>query len=130
MGSTVKLANDLYLETSSIVHNGELLSDVLSKFVRFKQFEISFDVSNKSVGDWVEGHTKNNVPAISGMQVVGFLVYYIGYGDKNFVLVPHWRANKVYTKMLLGYKGNETELNLSGYIIYAKPSIVDDTILT
>lgn len=30
MGSTVKLANDLYLETSSIVHNGELLSDILN----------------------------------------------------------------------------------------------------
>lgn len=29
MGSTVKLANDLYLETSSIVHNGKLLSNIL-----------------------------------------------------------------------------------------------------
>lgn len=131
MSKSVKFTNNVYVDSSGITHNRELLSSVLDKTIRFKKFEIEFDVSNAKVGEWIVGHTTNNIPGISGMQVVGFIVYYIGYGDKNFVLSPQWRGNKVYAKLFLGYKeGKDEEITLNGYIVYANPSIVDDTSLT
>ena len=113
-----------------MVHNKELLSTILEKSVRFKKFEIKFDVSNKSVGDWVEGHTENNIPPIGGMTQIGFVTDTISYADKNFVLEPQWRNYKVYAKMLIGYKEHDTDLTMTGYIVYAKPSIIDTVLLT
>lgn len=127
MAKAIKLKNDMYLDTRGIVHNKELLSNVLDKTIRFKRFGIKFDVSNVNIGDWVIGYTENTIPKIDGMQVVGFLTYYIDYGDVNFILSPQYRGNKVFAKMLLKFKGNEKEIDLQGYIVYAKPSVVDDT---
>lgn len=131
MSKSIKFKDNTYVDSSAVVHNKELLSTVLEKSVRFKKFKIKFDVSNKSVGDWVEGHTENNIPAISGMIQIGFLVDTIDYANKNFALVPQWRDNKVYAKMLIGYKeGKDTSLTMTGYIVYAKPSIRDTVLLT
>lgn len=131
MSKSLKLKNDTYVDSSAVVHNKELLSTILEKSVRFKKFEIKFDVSNKSVGDWVEGHTENNIPPIGGMTQVGFLTDTVNYADKNFVLEPQWRNNKVYAKMLIGYKtGSNTYLIMTGYIVYAKLSIIDTVLLT
>lgn len=131
MSKSIKLTNNTYIDSSSVVHNKELLSTILEKSVRFKKFEIKFDVSNKTVGDWVEGHTENKVPAISGMMAVGYIVETLGYADKNFALMPQWRNGRVYAKMLVGYKeGHDTDLSMTGYIVYAKPSIIDTSLLT
>lgn len=131
MGKSIKLKNNTYIDSSAVVHNQELLSTILEKSVRFKKFEIKFDVSNKKIGDWVEGHTANNIPPIGGMTQIGFLVDTIGYADKNFVLAPQWRNHKVYAKMLIGYKeGRDTDLTMTGYIVYAKLSIIDTSLLT
>lgn len=127
MAKRVKLKNDMYLDTRGIVHNKELLSNVLDKTIRFKLFHINFDISNVNIGDWVIGYTENTIPRIDGMRVVGFLTYGISFGDVNFVLSPQSRENKVVAKMLLKFKGNVKEINLQGYIVYAKPSIVDNT---
>ena len=131
MGKSIKLKNNIYIDSSAVVHNQELLSTILERSVRFKKFEIKFDVSNKKIGDWVEGHTANNIPPIGGMKQTGFLVDTIGYADKNFVLTPQWRNGKIYAKMLIGYKeGKDTDLTMTGYIVYAKPSIIDTSLLT
>lgn len=131
MSKSLKLKNDTYVDSSAVVHNKELLSTILEKSVRFKKFEIKFDVSNKSVGDWVEGHTENNIPPIGGMTQIGFVTDTINYADKNFVLEPQWRNHKVYAKMLIGYKeGSNTYLTMTGYIVYAKLSIIDTVLLT
>ena len=131
MSKSIKLKNNTYIDSSAIVHRQELLSTILEKSVRFKKFEIKFDVSNKKIGDWVEGHTANNIPAIGGMRQIGFLVDTIGYANKNFALMPQWRDSKVYAKMLIGYKeGKDTHLTMTGYIVYAKPSIIDTVLLT
>ena len=127
MAKIVKLKNDMYLDTRGIVHNKELLSNVLDKTIRFKLFQINFDISNVNIGDWVIGYTENTIPHIDGMRVVGFLTYGISFGDVNFILSPQSRENKVVAKMLLKFKGNEKEITLQGYIVYAKPSIVDNT---
>ena len=131
MSKSLKLKNDTYVDSSAVVHNKELLSTILEKSVRFKKFEIKFDVSNKSVGDWVEGHTENNIPPIGGMVQIGFLVDTFSYADKNFALMPQWRNGKVYAKMLIGYKeGRDKDLTMTGYIIYSKPSLRDTVLLT
>lgn len=130
MSKSIKFNNNTYVDSSAVVHNKELLSIVLEKSVRFKKFEIKFDVSNKTVGDWVEGHTENNIPPISGMIPIGYIVETFSYADKNFALMPQWRNTKVYAKMLIGYKGHDTDLTLTGYIIYSKPSIIDAVSLT
>lgn len=131
MAKSIKLTNDTYMDSSAVVHNKEILSTVLEKSVRFKKFQIKFDVSNKAVGDWVVGHTENMIPTISGMMVVGCIVESTGYADKNFVLMPQWYNGTVYAKMLIGHKiGFDTNITMTGYIVYARPSIIDTTPLT
>lgn len=129
MSKSIKLKNDTYIDSSSVVHNKELLSTVLHKLIKLRKFQITFDVSNKSVGDWVEGHTENNIPAISGMDGKAYVINTISYADKNFALEPQWRNSKIYAKMLIGYKGNDTFLTMSGYIVYVNTSLIDNEIL-
>ena len=50
MAKAIKLKNDMYLDTRGIVHNKELLSNVLDKTIRFKLFQINFDISNVNIG--------------------------------------------------------------------------------
>lgn len=126
MSKSLKSKNDIYIDSSSIVQDRKLLPNVLNSLIRLKEFKIVFDVSSVSVGDYVVGYTKNNIPAISGMTQVGFIVNTTGYSDKNFVLTPQYRSGKVYAKLFLGYKeGKDKELSAFGYIVYAKSSLIE-----
>lgn len=125
MSKSLKLEDDTYIDSSSITHNRELLSELLGNLIKVKEFKIIFDVSNASVGDYVIGYTENNIPSIDGMSAVGYLVNMVGFADKNFVFNPHWRNGKIYAKMLLGYKGGDTTINLFGYVVYINDSLIN-----
>lgn len=126
MSKSLKLKNDIYIDSSSIVQDRKLLPNVLNSLIRLKKFKIVFDVSSASVGDYVVGYTKNNIPTVSGMTQIGFFIDTIGYADKNFILTPQWRNYKVYAKLFLGYKENkDKDITASGYIVYAKPSLIE-----
>lgn len=126
MSKSLKLENDTYIDSGSIVHNKEILSKLLGNLIKVKEFKIIFDVSNASVGDYVIGYTENNIPSIDGMSAVGYLVKTLGYADKNFVFNPHWRNGKIYAKMLIGYKESaDKTLSLHGYVIYINDSLID-----
>ncbi|MGN1342870.1 MAG: hypothetical protein ACI4VL_06765 [Bacilli bacterium] len=126
MSKSIKLKNDTYIDSSSIVQDKNTLPNVLNNLIRLKEFKLVFDVSNASVGDHVIGSTKNNIPAVAGLAMVGFIVKTTSYANKNFVLMPQYRDGKVYAEILLGYKGTDKELTLYGYIVYVKTSLIEN----
>ncbi len=56
MGSTVKLANDLYLETSSIVHNKEInLETYLNNLETLINEGTVYSTKERVIGKWLDG---------------------------------------------------------------------------
>ena len=126
---SIKLTNDTYLDSSTILHKKELLSTILENTIKLKPFKIDFDVSNVAVGEYAVAKTTYNVPSKAGMKPVGYLVSETSYGDANFVLEPHYRSNKIYAKMFVNYKGGTTELSVYGYIVYIRSSLIESDVL-
>lgn len=104
--------------------------NAIQEHVKYKKFDITFDVSNASVGDFVVGNTTNTIPSITGYSVVGFVPISITYPDTNYIVGINNRNNKVYAMLRVGYRGTDTALYMSGYIMYANTNLVDNTSLT
>lgn len=106
MGSTVKLANDLYLETSSIVHNGELLSDILNK-QKFKKLYGDLKTASKVT---LEDSVQNYDFILIGMTNNYYNHYqYINILGYDFNGLYSWRYQR------LAYFDTENKLVYNGY---------------
>lgn len=81
MGSTVKLANDLYLESSSIVKGGKDLDTYFSEM--FKMQEFSTDKFSVTAGTPKRGSISITIP--SGYKLFFVRLGYYEYCDANFV---------------------------------------------
>ena len=133
MSKSIKLKDNVYIDSKGITHNRELLSvllPIIQEQLRFKKYDITFDVSNKNVGDFIVGHTNNVIPSINGYTVIGFCVIGVSYGDVNFITSSHIRNNYIYALLRLGYRGTDTTIGMSGYVIYAKNVLIDSTPLS
>ena len=119
------IGNNIWNTWERIYYNGTTWSDwkYVSNLI-FKKYDINFDVANASTGDFIFGHTNNTIPNINGYTVVGTIVTSVVYGDVNFA-TAHINGNYVYAMLRLGYRGSDTTINMSGYIIYVKNNSID-----
>ena len=103
MGSTVKLANDLYLESSSIVKGGKNLDIYFSEMFQMQKF--STDTFSVTAGTPKRGSVPITIP--TGYKMFFIRLSYYNYCDANFVqyvfnnytndiywyLTPNWSAS-------------------------------------
>lgn len=91
-----------------------------SENIIFTYYEVNFDVTNASIGDWIIGVSTSEYPTPAGYIKLGLIPQTTSNSDKNFCLFPQIRGNYITCKMLLGYKGSESTLSTFGYIIYQR----------
>lgn len=120
-----------FINDSAPYLNAQNLNNNFNNLVKFRKFQITFDVSSASVGDFVTGHTTNNIPSESDMTTLGFLINNISSsGDANYVLEPNIRENKIYAKLYVGYRTSAVpSITVTGYIVYADSDIINNTTL-
>lgn len=103
---------------------------VAEEQIHLKKYDLVFDVTTAEVGDIVTAHSTNSVPSIEGYTIMGYLPYSCTYPDANFIVATDMSEGKIYSILELGYKGSDTEIYATGYIVYAKTGLIDTTPIT
>lgn len=118
MGSTVKLANDLYLESSSIVKGGKDLDTYFSEM--FKMQEFSTDKFSVTAGTPKRGSISINIP--SGYKLFFIRLSYYEYCNANFVqYVFNHYTNQIYWYLTPNYSASDEKLWFE--VIYIKEEL-------
>ncbi len=117
MGSTVKLANDLYLETSSIVHNGEINLETYLNNLSANLLNIKIDtIWTRSKGNY--GENRVNFDA---SKYDLFIIEYNLYTGTNYY------SSKVCTTLNRIYEISDMFIYNNHYYSGRRDFFIDDT---
>lgn len=118
MSKSIKLNNDTFWDSSSVVYNREQLNKILHEFV--KEVDVHLDrITSYSVGTYYRGSTDLSSYISEGYKIVSIVPTYQSYGDRNFLQYNlYYESNILYWQILAQYNGgNPLNVNVRLYLI-------------
>lgn len=124
MAKSIKLKDETYIDSTGVVHEQELLNDILdiqTDFLKIVELKTIVTVgANTTVSAQVGA-----IPSIEGYTCLGVLPYVNGYGDQWIVSYAKYNGDYIYAMIHSKYSSSLTA-DIICRLIYIKTTYYDN----